>query len=81
MIDAVVLLDEVLHDRAGFEEADRLAVGKGVGEGGDAPIGVDGEEKGLLLGVLGYVDFVRLVGDAGKGAEVSAGILERPMVV
>lgn len=57
-----------------------MAVGKGVGEGGDAAIGVDGEEKGLLLGVLGYVDFVRLVGDAGKGAEVSAGILEKPMV-
>ena len=43
-----------------------MAVGKGVGEGGDAAVGVDGEEKGLLLGVLGYVDFVGFIGNAGK---------------
>ncbi len=67
VVDAVVLLDEVLHDGAGFEEADRAAVGEGVGEGGDAAVGVDGEEEGLFLGVLGYVDFVGFVGDAGKG--------------
>lgn len=72
--DAVVLLDEVLHDGARFEEADRLTVGKGVGEGGDAAVGVDGEEEGLLLRVLGYVDFVGLVWDAGDGEEVLVGI-------
>ena len=52
VVDAVVLFDEVLHYRAGFEEVVRLAVGEGVGEGGDAAVGVDGKEKGLLLGVF-----------------------------
>ena len=64
---AVVLFDEVLHDGAGFEEPDRGAVGEGVGQGGDAAVGVDGEEEGLFLGVLGYVDVVGLVGYAGGG--------------
>ncbi len=38
----VVPLDEVLEDAAGFEEPDWLAVGEGVGQGGDAAVGVDG---------------------------------------
>ena len=80
MVDAVVLFDEVLHDGAGFEEADRLTVGKGVGEGGNAAVGIDGKEKGLLLGVLTYVDFMGVVGDAGKGEKVLVGILRPQMV-
>lgn len=80
VVEAVVLLDEVLHDGAGFEEADGAAVGEGVGEGGYAAVGVDGEEEGLFLDVLGYVDFVGFVGDAGKGGGVSVGILEMQMV-
>lgn len=74
VVDAVVLLDEVLHDGAGFEEADRLAVREGVGEGGNAAVGVDGEEEGLFLGVLGYVDFVGFVSDASEGEGVSVGV-------
>lgn len=43
-----------------------MTIGKGVGEGGNAAIGVDCEKKGLLLGVLGYVDFMGFVGDSSK---------------
>ena len=57
-----------------------MTVGKGVGEGGDAAIGVDGEEKGFLLGVLSDVDFVCFVGDAGKRQEVRVGFLEKQML-
>ena len=53
VLDVVILLDEVLHYGAGFEEADCAAIGEGVGEGGDAAVGVDTEEEGLFLGVLG----------------------------
>ena len=67
MIDAVILLNEVLHDRAGFEEADRLAIGKGIGEGGDAAVGVNGEKKGLFLSILAQVDFVSCIGETEKG--------------
>lgn len=58
----VVRLDEILEDRAGLEDVQRTAGEGGVGDGGNAPVGVDFEEPGLLLGVLGEgvgVDFVR----------------------
>jgi hypothetical protein len=48
----IVALDEVLHDGARLEQVDGLAVGEGVGQGGNAAIGVDGEEPGLFLRVL-----------------------------
>ena len=53
-----------------------MAIGECIGEGGDASVGVDGEEKGLFLGVLRYVDFVGFVGDAGKEEVLLVGILE-----
>ena len=64
VVHAVVLFDEVLHNRTGFEQPDRLTVGKRVGEGGDPAVGVDGEEEGFLLSVLGYVNFMGLVREA-----------------
>ena len=67
VVDAVVLLNEILQDRAGFEEADHLAIGKGVGEGGDTAVGVDGEEKGLFLSILAQVNLVSCIGEAEKG--------------
>ena len=57
----VVLLDEVLQDGTGLEEADLLAVGEGVSHGWDAAVRVDLEEPGLLLGVFGSVDLVHFV--------------------
>ena len=52
-----------------------MTVGKGVGKGGDAAVGVDGEKKWFLLGVFGYVDFVYFVGNAGKEEEMLVRIL------
>lgn len=79
VVHAVVLFDEVLHNRTGFEQPDRLTVGKRVGEGGDAAVGVNGEEKGFLLSVLGYVNFMGLVRKArtrgGKEMASISGIL------
>ena len=40
----VVLLDEILHDTARFEEPDGLPVREGVRQGGYPAIRVDGEE-------------------------------------
>lgn len=62
---AVVASDEVLHDGAGLEEGDGRPIGEGIGEGRDTPIGVQGEEPGLLLDVGFEVDFVDFVGEAG----------------
>lgn len=58
----VVLVDQVLSDTAGLEHGDGPAAVEGVGNGGDAAIGVDLEEPRLLLRVFGYVEvdyFVR----------------------
>ncbi len=60
----VVLLDQILEDAAGLEDADRLAVGEGVGDGRDAPVRVDLEEPRLLLSVGRDVDVLNLVGQA-----------------
>lgn len=40
----VVPLDKVLHDAPRLEEIDLLAIGEGVGERWNAPVGVDGKE-------------------------------------
>jgi hypothetical protein len=64
LVLGIILLCEVLHDAAGFEEVDRLAIAEGVGQGRDAAVGVDSEEPGLFLGVFRDVDFVGLVGEA-----------------
>jgi len=66
LVLGVVLLDEVLEDGAGLEEADLFAVGEGVGHGWDAAVRVDLEEPWLLLGVLGEIDFVDLVWETGR---------------
>ncbi len=57
-----------------------MAVGKGVGEGGNAAVGVDGEEEGLLLGIFGYVNLVGCVGEAGNGKGWLERVLRRQMV-
>lgn len=67
----IVLLDEVLHYTPRLEEADQLAVIEGVCQSRNAAVGVDFEEPGLFLGVLGDVDFVDFVGEAmGWGGSV-----------
>jgi hypothetical protein len=58
----VIALDQILHDTSRLEEVDRLAIGKGVGQGGDPAVRIDGTEPGLLLRVFADVDFVDFVG-------------------
>jgi hypothetical protein len=49
LVLGVVAVDEVLHNAAAFEQADRLAVGESVRQSWDAAVGVDVEEPLLLL--------------------------------
>lgn len=48
----VVAVDEVLQDGARLKDANGLAVGPGVCDGGDAAVGVDFEEPGFFLLIL-----------------------------
>ena len=57
----VILLDQVLHDGAGFEKADGFAVGEGVCQCRNPSVGIDFEEPWLFLRVLGDVNLVYLV--------------------
>lgn len=75
LVLGVIPRDEVLHDGTGFKQADALAVGKGVGQGGNAAIGVDGKKPGLFLRILADVNFLGLVGEAIRK---SAGGLYQP---
>lgn len=60
----VVLLDEILHYAPRFEQSDCLPVVECIGQSGDPSVGVDGEEPGFFLGIVGDVNGVRFVGDA-----------------
>lgn len=61
LVILVVARDQILHDGARLEEIDRLAVGEGVRQGGDASIGIHGEEPRLLLGVFADINLLDLV--------------------
>lgn len=60
----VILLDEVLHDRARLEKVNLLTIGEVVGHGGDAAIWVDFEEPGLFLLVRREVELLDFVGQS-----------------
>lgn len=62
----VVSLDEILHDRAGLEEANRLTIREGICQGGDPAIGIDFEKPRLFLNVLSDIHMVRLIGKTKK---------------
>ncbi len=68
----IVLLDQVLHDAAGFEQADHLAIGKCVCESGNAAVWINLEKPGLFLGVGLDVDLVGFVRKAADGEVYSA---------
>jgi hypothetical protein len=59
----VIAINQVLHDASRLEEIDRVAIGEGVGQGGNAAIGINRTEPGLFLGVFADVDFVDFVGE------------------
>lgn len=62
LVISIVTLDQVLHNASGFEQVDRLAIRKLVGEGWNTAIGVDSEEPILLLCILADVDLLNFVG-------------------
>ena len=62
----VVLLDEILHDRARLEETNNLPISEGVCQSRDSTIGVDFEKPRLFLDVLSEIDMVRLIGKTEK---------------
>lgn len=64
LVFSIVAFDKVLHDGTGFEEADTIAIAEGIGQGGNAAIGVDGKEPGFFLRVLADVNLFSLVGKA-----------------
>lgn len=72
----VVLLDEVLHDRAGLEEPNGLTICESVCQSRDSTIGVDFEKSRLFLHVLSDIDMVRLV---RKTEKTSARAGNRPI--
>jgi vesicle coat complex subunit len=56
LVLGIVAINKVLHDASTLEQSDRLAIRERVGQGGDAAIGVDGEEPRFLLGTVGSVE-------------------------
>lgn len=66
----IISVDEILHDGAALEQADLLAIGEGVRQGWNTPIGVDVEEPLLLLSAVNaavlpaqgssYPDYIKL---------------------
>lgn len=56
LVVLVVAIDEVLKDGARLKDANGLAIGVSIGQGGDTAIRVDLNEPRLFLGVLGDVD-------------------------
>jgi hypothetical protein len=66
LVVRVILINEVLEDRTGFEEVDGLAIGEGVGQSGNAAIRVNSEEPRLFLLGLREGDGVDLVREPDK---------------
>lgn len=64
----VIARNKILHNGAGLEQANALAITESVGQGGDAAIGVDGKEPRLFLGVLADFDLLDLVGQAYRAS-------------
>lgn len=61
---SVVCVNQILHDGPRFEQPNLAAVGVEVGQRGEATVGVDSEERGFLVSILGGIDFVKVVGQS-----------------
>lgn len=48
LVISIIAVDEVLHDGAALEQADRAAISEGIRQGRDTPVGVDIQEPLLL---------------------------------
>lgn len=65
----VVRLNQILHDAPRFEKPNPAAVGVDVCQGWDVTVGVESQELGFPVSVLGGVDFVNAVGQSVTESE------------
>jgi hypothetical protein len=61
---SVVCVNQILHDGPRFEQPNLAAVGVDVCQRREATVGVDSEEPGFLVSILGGIDFVKVVGQS-----------------
>ena len=61
---SVVCVNQILHDGPRFEQANPAAVGVDVCQRWEATVGVELEEPGFLVSILGGIDLVKVVGQS-----------------
>lgn len=61
---SVVCVNQILHDGPRFEQPNLAAVGVEVGQRWEATVGIDTQEPGFLVSILGGIDFVKAVGQS-----------------
>ena len=60
----VVCVNQILHDGPRFEQANPAAVRVDVCQRWEATVGVESEEPGFLVSIVGGIDFVKVVGQS-----------------
>lgn len=63
----IVVVGQVLQNAAGFEDIDRLSVGKRISYGGNAAIGVNFKKPWLFLLVFAELELLDFVWEARYG--------------
>jgi hypothetical protein len=61
---SVVCVSQILHDGPRFEQPNLAAAGVDVCQRWEATVGVESEEPGFLVSILGGIDFVKVVGQS-----------------
>ena len=61
---SVVCVNQILHDGPRFEQPNLAAAGVNICQRWEATVGVESEEPGFLVGILGDIDFVKAVGQS-----------------
>jgi hypothetical protein len=61
LVFGIIAFHQVLHDASRLEEIDWFAVGEGVSQCWNAPIGVDSAEPRFFLGIFADLDLLGLV--------------------
>lgn len=62
----VVRVNQILHDGPRFEQPNPAAVRVDVCQGWDVTLGVNGEEPGFHVSVLGGIDMMNAIGQSGN---------------
>jgi hypothetical protein len=59
---SVVCVNQILHDGPRFEHSNLAAVGVDICQRWETTVGVESEEPGFLVSIIGGIDFVKVVG-------------------